>query len=321
TTTTTQQQTTENVPPTAFAGTDRIAVNGQLITLSGTASDPDGIIISYSWNFGDGRTGSGQTASHTYLSPGTYTATLTVMDNRGAVASDSARITVISQSTDDSTSDTIERVLATPSLSRPGQKISVLITADASAVMVEVAGQTTTLTDFNGDHLFSYEFIAPADEGNYNVVVSTLDGLETRTAEFEVDNSAPTLTIPAQLNSTAPETEITVETNENSECRLSTQDVAFERMKTFDSTGGRTHKTSVKLEFDGENNFYARCQDAAGNVQLESKAVNVKRERAGTSSISGLASGSLSDPIVGGAVLAGAVAIALTATLLYRRHL
>ncbi|MBI1973792.1 PKD domain-containing protein, partial [Candidatus Micrarchaeota archaeon] len=36
TTTTTQQQTTENVPPTAFAGTDRIAVNGQLITLSGT---------------------------------------------------------------------------------------------------------------------------------------------------------------------------------------------------------------------------------------------------------------------------------------------
>lgn len=47
------------------------------------SSDPDGSVVSYSWDFGDGSTGTGPTPSHTYWSPGFYTVTLTVTDNSG----------------------------------------------------------------------------------------------------------------------------------------------------------------------------------------------------------------------------------------------
>ena len=46
---------------------------------AGSSSDPDGI-GSYSWNYGDGSSGSGAISSHMYTSPGSYTAILTVID-------------------------------------------------------------------------------------------------------------------------------------------------------------------------------------------------------------------------------------------------
>jgi PKD repeat protein len=46
--------------------------------------DPDGSIVSYSWDFGDGSTGSGVTTSYTYAADGTYTVTLTVTDDAGS---------------------------------------------------------------------------------------------------------------------------------------------------------------------------------------------------------------------------------------------
>jgi len=57
--------------------------------------DPDGYIVDYRWNFGDGSTGSGRTTSHTYTVPGTFTITLTVTDNEQKSGSTSRSITVI----------------------------------------------------------------------------------------------------------------------------------------------------------------------------------------------------------------------------------
>jgi PKD repeat protein len=62
--------------------------------------DPDGgSITAYSWDFGDGSTGTGSVVSHTYsLAPGvnsqTFTATLTVTDDEGAIGSTSVNIYV-----------------------------------------------------------------------------------------------------------------------------------------------------------------------------------------------------------------------------------
>ncbi|MGY0235874.1 trypsin-like serine protease [Longispora urticae] len=46
--------------------------------------DPDGTIVGYAWDFGDGTTGSGRQVNHGYPArAGTYTARLTVTDNSG----------------------------------------------------------------------------------------------------------------------------------------------------------------------------------------------------------------------------------------------
>jgi PKD repeat protein len=51
-------------------------------------------IVSYDWNFGTGRTGSGVTVSKAYDAPGTYTVTLTVTDDAGAQSTTSQPVTV-----------------------------------------------------------------------------------------------------------------------------------------------------------------------------------------------------------------------------------
>lgn len=48
--------------------------------------DPDGKIIEYLWDFGDGSTGSGAQVSHTYTQAGLYPVILTVKDDRGSTA-------------------------------------------------------------------------------------------------------------------------------------------------------------------------------------------------------------------------------------------
>lgn len=48
------------------------------------ASRSNGDIVEYLWVFGDGGTGAGITASHTYAARGTYTVFLTVVDRSGA---------------------------------------------------------------------------------------------------------------------------------------------------------------------------------------------------------------------------------------------
>jgi PKD repeat protein len=65
------------------------------VTFTGSSSyDPDGSIASYAWAFGDGTSSTAQNPAHTYASPGTYTATLTVTDNRGGTGSASVQIVV-----------------------------------------------------------------------------------------------------------------------------------------------------------------------------------------------------------------------------------
>jgi len=67
---------------------------GEEITFTADAEDPDGEIVAYNWDFGDGNTTEGQEVKHTYENEGTYTVKLTVTDDKGATASRSLTIGV-----------------------------------------------------------------------------------------------------------------------------------------------------------------------------------------------------------------------------------
>lgn len=59
-----------------------------------TCAPANNPIVSYAWDFGDGRTASGRTASHAYDEAGTYVATLRVTDALGRSASTTQSVTV-----------------------------------------------------------------------------------------------------------------------------------------------------------------------------------------------------------------------------------
>jgi PKD repeat protein len=69
---------------------------GAAVSFDGTgSSDPDGTIVTYEWDFGDGTPiVSGETASHTYEVPWRYPVTLTVTDDTGGFASTTTTATV-----------------------------------------------------------------------------------------------------------------------------------------------------------------------------------------------------------------------------------
>jgi hypothetical protein len=88
--------TENNEPPVANAGLDKTLSIGEMAFFNGDASsDPDGAIVSYLWNFGDGETASGSSVARSYSSKGIFTVTLTVTDNLGAIGTDTAKAEVI----------------------------------------------------------------------------------------------------------------------------------------------------------------------------------------------------------------------------------
>lgn len=76
-------------PVAAFTFSPNAPVAGQQITFDASgSSDPDGTIVKYSWEFGDGTPlATGETVTHTFTAPGTYTVTLWVTDDSGLVDS------------------------------------------------------------------------------------------------------------------------------------------------------------------------------------------------------------------------------------------
>jgi hypothetical protein len=70
------------------------SIDGLDVTFTDSSSDPDGNVVYWSWNFGDGSTSTVQNPIHTYTSGGTYPVSLMVTDTEGATGSVSENVTV-----------------------------------------------------------------------------------------------------------------------------------------------------------------------------------------------------------------------------------
>jgi hypothetical protein len=65
---------------------------GTHVSFGASASDPDGDRLTYSWDFGDGTTDTGESLYHVFYASGTFDVKLTVSDGRGGTATDLVRV-------------------------------------------------------------------------------------------------------------------------------------------------------------------------------------------------------------------------------------
>lgn len=87
---------TSQPPIASFIYTPKNPVVNQVITFNASLSyDPDGKIVKYLWDFGDGSKAEGKVITHSYNEPGDYIVTLTVSDSEGAESSASKIVKVL----------------------------------------------------------------------------------------------------------------------------------------------------------------------------------------------------------------------------------
>jgi hypothetical protein len=84
-----------NNPPIADAGADQNAEVGQAITITGSATDSDGTIVSYEWTKDSDALATSASFDYIPTIVGTDTLTLTVMDDDGATGNDSMNVVVV----------------------------------------------------------------------------------------------------------------------------------------------------------------------------------------------------------------------------------
>jgi PKD repeat protein len=95
-----QSKLPNNQPTANFSFYPSTAKINDTIQFTDTSIDTDGIITLYLWNFGDGTTSTSKNPTHRYTANGTYSITLEITDNDGAINLTSKAILVDKDSTD-----------------------------------------------------------------------------------------------------------------------------------------------------------------------------------------------------------------------------
>ena len=92
----THNVTIKNVPPNNSPAVDfSYTTRKKLVKFTDHSNDSDGTIVSWFWDFGDGKTSTEQNPRHRYRKIGNYSVTLTVSDDGGISNSTSKNVTVM----------------------------------------------------------------------------------------------------------------------------------------------------------------------------------------------------------------------------------
>ncbi|TYC19203.1 MULTISPECIES: lamin tail domain-containing protein [unclassified Micromonospora] len=126
-----------NQQPTASYTHSCTALN---CTFTDGSTDSDGIIVSRSWDFGNGQTSTAMNPTVTYASAGTYAVSLTVTDNGGATHTTTQNVTVTAGGGGGPANVIINEVLANePGSSTAGEAIEIVNTGGTA---ISIAGWT-----------------------------------------------------------------------------------------------------------------------------------------------------------------------------------
>ncbi|MBC7081428.1 MAG: tandem-95 repeat protein [Thermoplasmatales archaeon] len=156
----------KNKPPVAnFTYSPLQPYDTDTITFADRSYDPDGSIVNWTWDFGDGNISYAQNPTHKYADNGTYVVKLTVKDDKGANASTSQIIEVRNKP---------PTALITYSPDKPKPKEDINFTS----LSTDEDGSIVNWTWNFGDGNISYEQNpkhAYEKEGTYNVTLIVKD--------------------------------------------------------------------------------------------------------------------------------------------------
>jgi PKD repeat protein len=167
-------------------------------------------IASYSWNFGDGSSGSGRTATHSFRDPGTYAVELTVTDFVDRSASTTQIVTVGAGFAP------VAAFTFSPLEPIPGQAVNFNASASAAAPDRRIVrwrwdfGDGTTASGERVNHTYSQvgdynvTLVVEDDAGREGVVTQTVSiGSDAPTADFTFSPGTPTAGTPVNFNPAA----------------------------------------------------------------------------------------------------------------------
>ena len=170
--------TPNSTSPTAtFTFTPETPEVTQVVVFDASASTDEGSLCgagcSYTWNFGDGSTGSGQVTTHTFAAGGTFAVTLTVTDSTGAAGTSVQGVEVGAPEAPEAQFVFSPTAPDVSNATNTVQFNAGTSTVGAGATIVSYAwnfGDGGTGTGVSLAHLF-------AAAGTYNVVLTVTDNL------------------------------------------------------------------------------------------------------------------------------------------------
>ncbi len=185
---------TGSMPPVATASANVTSGKAPLtVDFSSDGSyDPDGLISSYTWSFGDGATSNEVNPTHIFTASGTYSVSLTVTDEEGFSSSDSVTVSVTNNAP-------VAEVTASPIRGN---------------IPLEVAFDGTDSYDVDGT-IVAYDWVfGDGMRGSGMTITHTYEAAGTFVAQLTVtdnegvSNSAPVTISVVDLNAVAAPTDL-----------------------------------------------------------------------------------------------------------------
>ena len=201
----------DNVSPVASAVGNTKTIAGCETSFSGKNSKDNFGIKYYKWNFGDGNSAEGENVAHTFKTEGTYTVTLTVMDESGNTASDEISVTVYDENysiTEVQVVNENGRPIPYPiALAQANGATSNLFEGDANGIILIVAENGNYDFSFFANeylpHMQNITINGGADSNKRQIV--SLTKSELLTAEFNVSELTIDEVKDLGIDVTAPE--------------------------------------------------------------------------------------------------------------------
>ena len=200
-------------PRASFAYSPSEVKAGEPVGFRDSSNDPDGSVVAWLWDFGDGSTSTEKNPSHSYDSPGTYTVVLTVTDDRGMKGSHSETVLVLPANMPPTADFTIF-----PKTPKAGEEVSFVDKSHDSDGNIGSwqwdFGDGSTSTEREPSHVFE-------KPGNYTVTLTVRDdggGADSKRMSVVVAE-APTET-PSETETMSSEKTETSETSATKESQI-----------------------------------------------------------------------------------------------------